>query len=270
MTTRFLRATAAVLPLLVAACVNAGPVEAGMEEGRLRVFNAVVNQGSTRPGDTLDVMVDGSTGAPGARALRLGTGTEYRPVAAGVHDFQARLSSDARPAAQSDLIPHQARVRTFAEWDHTVFLVGRVPAFGAPDVQPVLVREDPFPPSLGADGTRNARVRLVNAAPFASGSTGTGAPLSLLMSDATLPAPPLGSLAPAGQALYRNASVEVELRPGSYRASVVRGTAALLVQDTVQLAPGSVRTLVVVSTAAAATPSAANHRLVKLRDREFQ
>lgn len=269
MSSRSLHAAPALASLLLlASCMDAGPVDSGGDEGRLRVFNAVVNQNTTRPGDTVDVLVDGSDAAPGARALPRGTATAYAPVRAGVHSFQARIAGDTRPATLSNLVVFDARVRTLGEWDHTVYMVGRVPAFGAPDVQPLLVREDPFPPSMGPDGVRNARIRMVNAAPFAGGATPTGTQLRLVLTDADAPSPPLSTLQPAGVASYRNATADVEVPPGRFRATVVRGTALVLVQDTVHLAPGSVRTLVVVSRAAAATPSAANHTLVKLQDPE--
>ncbi len=263
----FLRAAPALAALVLAACMDARPVDAGLAEGRLRVFNAVVNQNGVRPGDTLDVLVDGSTAAPGARALRRGAATAHAPVRAGVHTFQARAAGDTRPEAQVGLLTFDARVRTLAGWDHTVYLVGRIPVFGTPDVQPVLVREDPFPPSAGPGGVRNARVRMVNAAPFAGGATPTGTQLRLFLTDAALPAPPLGTLEPAGVASYRFSTADVEVAPGLYRATVARGS-VLLVQDTLRLAPGSTRSLVVVSTASAATPSAANHVLVTLQDPE--
>lgn len=267
MSPSFLRAAPLLAALLCAGCMDARAVDADLGEGRLRVFNAVVNQNTVRPGDTLDVLVDGSTAPPGARALGRGAASAHAPVRAGVHTFQARVSGDTRPEAQAGLLTFDARLRTLAEWDHTVYLVGRVPLFGAPDVQPVLVREDPFPPSTGPGGVRNARVRLVNAAPFAGGTNPTGTQLRLFLTDAAQPAPPLSSLEPAAVTSYRFASENVELAPGVYRATVARNT-LLLVQDTLHLAPGSTRSLVVVSTAAAATPSAANHVLVKLQDPE--
>lgn len=260
---RLFRATAAAALLLAAACEPSGTLPGEEGSAELRVFSAVHNASTARPGTRVDALVDGSASAPGATALDRHTATAYAPVEAGVHRFGARLAGDERPEAQSALVTFDARGRTLAGWSYTLFLVGTVPSFGASTVQPLLVAEDPFAPSAGS-----ARLRVANAAPFAVGTAGTGAQLRVyLLPGAGAPPSSFGELAPLFTLGYRQVSPDQEVAPGTYRVAIVRTNGALLVSDTVQLTAGASRTAVVVSTASAATPAPANHRVLRLTDR---
>ncbi|HYW06604.1 MAG TPA: DUF4397 domain-containing protein [Longimicrobium sp.] len=262
--TRLPRAAAVAALLLAAACESAGTLPGEDGTAELRVFSAVYNASTARPGQRVDALVDGSPEQPGAAALDRHTATAYAGLEAGVHRFGARLAGDDRPAAQSALVTFDARGRALAGWSYTLFLVGTVPAFGAPTVQPILVSEDPFAPSPGS-----ARIRVVNAAPYAVGSAGTGAQLRVYLLPGSQPLPTsYAALAPLFTIGYRQASPDVEVAPGTYRVAIVRTNGSLLASDTVQLAAGSRRTAVAVSTGPAATPAPANHRVLRLTDRE--
>lgn len=263
-TTRLTRAAAAAALLASTACEPSGTLPGEEGTADLRLFSAVHNASTARPGTRVDVLVDGSAELPGATGLDRHTATAYAPLQAGVHRFDARLAGDERPEAQSALIGIDARGRALAGWSYTLFLVGTVPSLGAPTVQPLLVAEDPFAPSPGS-----ARIRVVNAAPYAVGAAGTGAQLRVYLLPGSAPPPSsFAALAPLYTVGYRQVSPDQEVAPGTYRVAIVRTNGALLVSDTVQLAAGASRSAVVVSTASAATPLPANHRVLRLTDRE--
>lgn len=261
MSRRLLRpaALAAAVLLIATACDGDGPVDPGAGPARLRVFNAVVGPGA----DVLEVRVD-SAAAPGAAAVPQSQSTEYAQIDPGTHRFEARLAGSTR-----DLFGGSARAVTVGGFGYTLLAVGTVPAFGAPDVAPLLVADDPFPPSRTADGgAYHARIQVVNAAPFAGGAAGTGA---LVQAFVTAGDPPAGiaDVAPSLTIGYRNASTPLELPAGRYTVTLARLNGAVVARETIELGAGHARTLVLTSGESTASPSPDNHRIVVLADRDF-
>lgn len=262
-------AAAAVL----AGCDNAAaPVGIGDGLARVRAFNAVVNR-NTKLSGALDVLVDSAVRSAGADSLAPGAASPYGDAEPGVHVFTARMAGDARPIAQSNLFRRQVRLRTAGGFGYTVVVAGVVPPTGLPAagaVEPVIVADDPFPPSRGADGQLRARVRLVNAAPYAAG-TEAGTLISLFVTPGTQPPGSLFDLAAQSVVAYRQAGAPVELPAGTYTVTVARtANARVLGRQVMELAPGAARTFVISSIAPTTTPGLANHRLSILNDGDFQ
>lgn len=254
----FRPAALAAALLLAAACDGDDPVNPGAGPARLRVFNAVVSPAAS----PTEVRVD-SSAAPGAAAVPQSTGTAFAEIDAGTYRFEARLAGGAR-----DLFGGSARVVMAGGFGYTLLAVGTVPQSGTPNVAPVLVADDPFPPSRTPDGGGyHARIQVVNAAPYADG-TATGALVQAYVTEGGAPAG-IGDLAPAFAIGYRNASTPLELPAGRYTVTVARLNGAVVARQTIDLGAGHARTLVLTSTEATASPSPANHRIVVLADRDF-
>lgn len=263
----------ALAAALLAGCDNAAaPVGIGDGPARMRAVNAVVNRGTTFSG-ALDVLVDSAAGSPGASALAAGAASPYAEVQPGLHTLTARMTGDGRPAAQANLFRRDVRLRMAGGFGYTVVVAGVAPATGvaaAGAVEPVMVADDPFAPSRGADGRRQARVRLVNAAPYAAG-TENGTLVSLYVTPGTQPPGSLFDLAAQSVVGYRQAGDPLELAPGTYTITVARtANARVLGRQVVELAPGAARTFVISSVAPTTAPALANHRLSTLVDGDFQ
>jgi len=259
MSRRLLRPAAAIAALLLAAaCDGDGPVAADAGPARLRVFNAVVSPGA----DAIEVRVD-SSAAPGAAAVPQSASTEFVEIDAGAHRFEARLAGSTR-----DLFGGSARATMVGGFGYTLLAVGQVPAFGTPDVRPMLVADDPFPPSRVPGGSAlHARIQIVNAAPYAGG-TATGALVQAFITEGDAPGG-IGGIAPSFAIGYRNATTPLELPAGRYTVTLARLNGAVVARQTVDLGAGHARTLVLTSGEATASPSPENHRIVVLADRDF-
>jgi hypothetical protein len=258
MSRRLLAPAALAAALLLAACDGDGPVHPGAGPARLRVFNAVVSRGAA----PIEVRVDSST-VLGA-AVPQSQSTAFTEIGAGTHRFEARMAGSAR-----DLFGGSARAVVVGGFGYTLLAVGTVPELGTPDVRPLLVADDPFPPSRTADGAAyHARIQVVNAAPFAGGSAGTGALVQAYVTQGDAPAG-IGGVAPSLTIGYRNASTPLELRAGRYTVTLARLNGAVVARETIELGAGHARTLVLASRAATASPSPDNHTLVVLADRDF-
>ncbi|WP_420127236.1 DUF4397 domain-containing protein [Longimicrobium sp.] len=257
MSCRLLRHAALIAALLLAACDGDGPVDPGAGPARLRVFNAVVSPGA----DPIEVRAD-SSAVLGA-AVPQSESTAFAEIGAGTHRFEARLAGATR-----DLFGGSARAVMVGGFGYTLLAVGTVPAFGTPDVRPLLVADDPFPPSRVPGGTAyHARIQVVNAAPFA-GTTGTGALVQAYITEGDAPAS-IGGVAPSLTIGYRNASTPLELPAGRYTVTLARLNGAVVARQTIELGAGHARTLVLASSGATASPSPDNHRIVVLADRDF-
>lgn len=260
-----------LLGLAAAAACDGGagaPTGIGTGPARLRAFNAVVNA-DPRFGGSVDLVVDGSTLRPGAPSVAPGAASEYAAAGEGLLSFHARLTGDSRPPAQSNLLRGERRLRAAGGFDYSLYLVGVVPEAGAADVEPLAVTDDPFPPSRGPDGRPRARVRLVNAAPYAGGTPG-GTLVSLYVTPGAAPPESFFELVAQSVIGYREAGGAVEVAPGTYTVTAVRTlTYGVLARRVVRLDPGAARTFVVVSDRPTAAPSPDDHRLVSLTDRDF-
>lgn len=259
MSRRLLRPAALIAALLLAAaCDGDGPVDPDSGPARLRVFNAVVSAG----GDAIEVRVD-SSAVLGA-AVAQSASTEFAEMEPGAHRFEARLAGATR-----DLFGGSARATVAGGFGYTLLAVGTVPEFGTPNVVPVLVADDPFPPSrVPGSSAYHARIQVVNAAPFAGGAAGTGALLQAFVTEGDAPES-IGGIAPLLTIGYRNASAPRELPAGRYTVTLARLNGAVVAQETIELGAGHARTLVLASGEATASPSPDNHRIVVLADRDF-
>ncbi|HYW13368.1 MAG TPA: hypothetical protein VE871_15520 [Longimicrobium sp.] len=258
MSRRLLRSAGLAALFLAAACDGDGPVNPGAGPARLRVFNAVVSPGA----DAIEVRVASST-APGA-AIPHSEATAFAEIEPGAHRFEARLAGSTR-----DLFGGSARATTVGGFGYTLLAVGKVPAFGTPDVAPVLVAHDPFPPSRVPGGTAyHARIQVVNAAPYAGGTAGAGALLQAFITEGDAPES-IGGIAPSLTIGFRNASTPLELPAGRYTVTLARLNGAVVARQTIELGAGHVRTLILTSSEATASPSPDNHRIVVLSDRDF-
>ncbi|MEW5927481.1 MAG: DUF4397 domain-containing protein [Gemmatimonadota bacterium] len=258
--------------LLAAGCDGGDPVGSGPDTARLRVFNAVTNQGATIRARETDVLVDSSTAPPGAAALSPNTGTQYADVQAGAHAYVARRAGDLRLGGQANLLGFNARATLAGGFDYTLYVIGVVGVDETAAVAPLLLADDPFPPSRAADGAAlQARVRLVNAAPFAGGSAaGAGTLLRLYVTPGGAPAPAaVTTLAPAASVQYRQASAALELPAGSYTFTAAQPSGRIVAQATLSLPAGAARTLVATSGEPTTSPAPANHALAVLTDRDF-
>lgn len=276
-------------PVILAALLAAGACDNGATEpdgtGRIRIVNAVFQGASAAEAVpiAIDVLIDSVGASPGAVeippvALAPGTSADamvaaagYRDIATGVHGFTARASGTLdtnsslyRSTAATEYLPKQY-VTTFP---FTLIVAGVIPPPGAP-VEPTAVpfamlSDDPFtPPSR--DGVLQARVRVINAAPYTS-EAGTGSTISVYLTP--------GSTAPAtlpptadATARYRNGSVYLNRDAGTYTVTLVAGASAVY-QAPITLGAGEVRTLILQSIAAGA-PAAANHTVRDLLDNMF-
>lgn len=258
MSRRLLRPAAlAAALLLAAACDGDGPVAADAGPARLRVFNAVVSPGA----GAIEVRADSSATLG---AVAPSESTPFAEIDPGAHRFEARLAGGAR-----DLFGGGARATVAGGFGYTLLAVGTVPEFGAPNVAPMLVADDPFPPSRTADGAAyHARIQVVNAAPFAGGAAGTGALLQAYVTAGDAPES-IGGTAPSLTIGYRNASAPLELAAGRYTITLARLNGAVVARETIALGAGHARTLVLASGEATASPSPDNHRIVVLADRDF-
>jgi hypothetical protein len=189
-------------------------------------------------------------------------------VTPGVHDFVARVAGDT--AAYSSVytnstglpfLPHQMLV---ARAYYTLIVAGVIPASGQiPNntVPFVALLDDPFPGATVGDTTQ-ARITLVNAAPFASAS-GTGQTVVWYVTPGATPPAVLTNYPAMGAAAYRAASQPININPGQYTVTVKAG-ANVVAQQSITVTMGEVRTLVLQSTGYAATPGIANHQLISL------
>jgi hypothetical protein len=265
--------TMAVAAALLAGCDDAAaPTGIGDGPARVRAFNAVVNRNTSVSG-ALDVLVSGAVQTPGVAGVAAGAASPYGDAEPGVYGFTTRMAGDARPIAQSNLFRREVRLRTAGGFGYTLVVAGVVPPTGVPAagaVEPVIVPDDPFAPSRGADGRLQARVRLVNAAPYAAG-TEAGTLISLFVTPGTQPPGSLFGLAAQSVVAYRQAGAPLELSPGTYTVTIARtANARVLGRQVVELAPGAARTFVISSIAPTTAPALANHRLSILNDGDFQ
>jgi len=196
---------------------NPSDTAAGLSGPQFRTTTAV----------PIDVLVDLSTSAPSRLALApnsVSSGTSvaagaagYADVPAGVRSFVARLASAVDPGTPPrirttsfytnpvDSLPYLPRQTLTPGTPYTLVVAGQLPAPVVTATAPpprtpaaavpfVLLPDDPFtPPSAG--GVLQARFRVINAAPYVTGtSAATGATLAVYLT-------PRGAAAPAGATL---------------------------------------------------------------------
>jgi len=261
---------------------NPSDTAAGLSGPQFRTTTAV----------PIDVLVDLSTSAPSRLALApnsVSSGTSvaagaagYADVPAGVRSFVARLASAVDPGTPPrirttsfytnpvDSLPYLPRQTLTPGTPYTLVVAGQLPAPVVTATAPpprtpaaavpfVLLPDDPFtPPSAG--GVLQARFRVINAAPYVTGtSAATGATLAVYLTPRGAAAPAgatLGTFTPAATpgAAFRGASAYVNAAAGSYTLTLATGT-TIVYQAPLALAAGEVRSLVFLD-AFATLPSA--------------
>jgi len=234
----------------------------------------------------VDVLIDSIAASPSALALPSGAvyaqgdTSRYVRIASGAHAFFARLAGQSQVTAalftNANNLPYVPREFLPAEIPYTLIIAGIAPVTAAPGTTQalmpatafpfVMLPDDPFAPAQSG-GAYQVRLRLINAAPFAT-AAGTGATVSLYLTQGATPPASVTGLTKLGDALYRNGSAYFNQPAGSYVVTVTAGT-VILAQLPLTMAAGEVRTFVLQSTAAAATPGVANHRLTSLLDAKY-
>jgi hypothetical protein len=257
--------------ILIAAggCGDAvGPV---MTMTHFRLVNAVVNLQPGHDG-SINVLIDSLTAPPGVLNLAPGGVRDYVETPVGVRSYEARFSAPDRGEPlflNANGQPYLVRQYFTAGFRYTLIPTGVFPAvgnLGAGDITPTIILDDPYPGPV-VNGRYQARVRLINVAPFAGGTAGTGTALRLYVTPGDTPLSTVAGLRWQVTASYRAASGEhVNLEAGDYVITVTVGT-SILASMPVKLASGEVRDFVLVSTEAVVAPATAgpqNHKLLNL------
>jgi hypothetical protein len=220
------------------------------------------------PGDAIGTGT-GSAGAASGAAVRF-TAAGYRDISVGTHGFVARVAGTSGPTSNvfrstmsSEYLPRQY----VTPFPYTLVLAGVLPPPGvapSPAAVPfVLIQDDPFAPPTDPAGGLTARVRVINAAPYADPTgAGAGGQITFVLSSA---------VSYGGIASYRSGSVYVNPVAGTYTLTmtVSDGTITTPIYSApVTLAQGEVRTFIVQSTSAGVA-SMANTRVLDVLDNQW-
>jgi hypothetical protein len=277
-------ALAILLAETVSACSDSsGPDTAS--SGRIRIFNNVFQGASAAAAVPIavDFLIDSSTAAPGVTALANGvfapgnasdagaggglgnaalfTAAGYRDIAIGLHSFQARKAGLTgaqtaffRNANGSEFLPKQY----ITAFPYTCILAGVIPPDGTNwQTSPigfciVPTPDDPFIPpqdTLPGHSGLTARLRFINAAPFAAAS-GAGTSLTFTLVPSTTTVSPANLVATAA---FRAASGFVNPPAGTYTLNVT-SSAGLIYSTPATFAAGEVRTVLIYSTSFSSNP----------------
>lgn len=271
-----------IVAILVAAACTDPPIT-GIDAppvAHIRIVNSLYQAPSaTATPVTIDYLIDGSTATPGVAGLggnsltSSGT-TNYRDVSVGVHSFMARIAgksttNDSLYTTTTNL-PWVPRQYLTASNYYTIVVAGMIPA--APPINNntvpfTILADDPFPP-IKVNGAYLARFRVINAAPFAAAS-GNGSTLNVFITPGATPPAALNTISALSSAPYRNASVYLNVDPGTYTLTLAVGSAVIISQSTVTFAPGEVRSFIIQSNGPAPAPGVANHKLTSILDQSY-
>jgi hypothetical protein len=280
----------------VVACGSDSATGTQPAPAKLRIVNSIfqytdaTSTASKTAPRAIDVLIDSSSAAPSAVAIPAVSvftsastdSSDYEPVAVGVHSFVATLTGQTGPTASfftnANSVQYLPMQYLSTGVPYTMVLAGIVPitaaagtsqTLTAPTAAPfVAITDDPFPPPL-VNGKYQARLRIINAAPFAA-ATGLGATVSLYLTPGSTPPATVTTLSALGAAAYRGASAYVNADAGVYTLTAALSVGSVvLAQKPVTLSAGEVRTFVLQSTGYAATPAAANHTLKSLIDNKY-
>jgi hypothetical protein len=231
----------------------------------------------------IDVLIDSTPAAPslfGLAAAGRSAGDSangYQTFARGVHSFVTRRAGDTGPNGSvyttTTNLPFLPQLFLTAGTYYTMIVAGIIPATGPIPNNTIpftLLIDDPFPgPTYNA--VLQARLRVINAAPYADPDGGDYGSVQIYITPGNvLPVDP-SVYAPMGTAYYRNAipATYLNLNPGTYGVTLVgSGTGAIVARQTITVAAGEVRTLILQSTASGA-PSVSNHILTSLLDHQY-
>lgn len=269
---RMCRATLAVLLLTAGttACEGDRIADFLPAQTELRLVNATIDRTvNSPPGAAIRVTVDGLATSPGAQDLPLAQVRAHEPLRAGVHAFGAFGAGDQQLFTTPAGVAAEPRMYLSGAVKYTLIPTGVVPPDGALNgvVQPIIVFDETFEP-VRYDGSYGVRFKVVNAAPYAAGPSGTGATVQMFLTPGSEPLTSTTGLSPLGTVSYRNASAYLNTPGGAYVLTLVAG-GRILASQPVTLSAGEVRTFIIVNTdvvtdVAQIGPS--THRILNLLD----
>jgi len=267
-------------PLIFAAAMavaGCGDVTSAVPQTtELRLVNAVVNLNTTTaPGNEIDILIDSSTAPPGTEKLAMNTARDYAELSVGIHSYVARISGLTPPGSNLFRVLLRSHF-TGAARGFTMYVVGINPATGEPAasaIQAAVIFDDRFVPRT-VNGTLQARFKVVNVAPYASGPTGTGAQVNIYLSPGTTPLSTVANLAPqtSSAVFFRSGSAYVNAAAGDYVLTLATTAGVVLKSVPVSLGSGDVRTFVLMNTGPVVAPATAgpgNHTIMTLVDADF-
>ncbi len=244
---------------------------------RIRVVNSAYQgaDAATAVPVSIDFLVDESTSVPGAATIApnsMTTGTAgfpagrassagYSAVEEAVHTFLSRITGTTNSLYQNEFAPYTVTLYV-TPIPHTIIVAGIAPPTGRTPAGSFPFEwfpDDQFEPVSGM-----ARVKMINAAPFASADGGGAGISATFVGAQTFTAD--DDTDPVD---YRDTSAFVNPPPGSYTLTMWRDDGTMLWTGTVSLGAGEVRSFIVQSTGFSATPGPGNTKVTNVLDNQW-